>query len=120
MTIIKKAENLCRVLKSEEEFESAIGTGRTLAFILKDHSPPCNSLIENLVSGGLKDILDAYGIRAVYLDLDNKQLANTYQEQEVYCVPFVMAFQDGERVGLCTSNIPFPSFLKKLEEWYEI
>ncbi len=120
MTIIKKAEDLCAVLKSEEEFESAIETGRTLAFILKDRSPPCTSLIENLVSGGLKEILDAYGIRAVYLDLENKQLVNTYQEQGVYCVPFVMAFHDGERVGLCTANVSVGDFLKRLDQWYQI
>ena len=120
MTIIKNAENLCTILRTEEEFESAIEKGRTLAFILKDHSPPCTSLVDNFVSGGLKEILEAYEIRAVYLDLENKRLVEIYQRFKVSCVPFILAFEDGEKVGLSFSNIPLPKFLDKLEEWYRI
>jgi hypothetical protein len=121
MTIIKDADKLCTIVNSEAEFRESIQEGRTLAFILQDNVECCTSLVKNCVADpDLKGILEMYGINAVYLDQEDPRFFKIFREEDVYCVPFIMAFENGKRVGLLTSNIPAHSFYDELEKWYDL
>ncbi|MBT6773782.1 hypothetical protein HOA91_00275 [Candidatus Woesearchaeota archaeon] len=121
MTIIKDAEKLCTIVNSETEFQESIKEGKTLAFILKDNVDCCTSFVRNLVADpDLKEILSLFEINAIYLDNENEGLFSVFRKEDVYCVPFVIAYDQGERVGYLSSNIPAHKFYDELEQWYEL
>ena len=121
MTIIKDAEKLCEIINSEREFKKNIGKGKTIAFILQDNVDCCTDFVKNLTSDpDLKGILEMYEISAVYLDLENHTLGRIFQTEDVYCVPFVIAYEDGKRVNYLSSNIPANRFYDQLEKWYDL
>ena len=122
MTIIKEADKLCAIVNSEVEFRESIQEGRTLAFILRDNVECCTDFVKNLTSDSdLKGILEMYGIGTIYLDFDDSaSFGRIFHKEDVYCVPFIIAFEDGKRVGLLTSNIPAHKFYDELEKWYDL
>ena len=121
MTVIKGAEKLCTIVNSEKEFRRSVREGRTLAFVLQDNVDCCTSFIGNLVDDpDLKEILSLFEIDAVYLDNKNEGLFSIFRKEDVYCVPFVIAYDQGERVGYLSSNIPAHKFYDELEQWYEL
>ena len=122
MTIIKDADKLCTIVNSEAEFRESIQEGKTLAFILQDNVECCTSFIKNLVADpDLKEVLTLFEINAVYLDFDNfASFGKNFQKEDVYCVPFVIAYDQGKRVDYLSSNIPAPKFQEYLDKWYDL
>lgn len=121
MTIIKDAEKLCTIINSEDEYRESIKSGKTLAFILQDNIDCCTSLVNNYTSDpDLKGILDIYGINSIYLDATDSRLFKIFREEKVDCFPFIIAFEDGKRVGLLTANMHLGYFYDELEKWYEL
>ncbi len=121
MSIIKDAEKLCTIINSVDEFQESVKEGKTLAFIVKDNVDCCTSFIKNLVTDpDLKEILTLFEINSVYLDFDNfASFGNFFQKEDVYCVPFVIAYEDGKRINHLSSNIPASRFQEYLDQWYD-
>ena len=115
MAVIPKAETLFEVIKSAEDYQTAISEGRSIVYYAADWCGPCNLAVGCWTdTPQMKDFAEKHGIKLFYVDIDDRNLLGLVGERKLMSVPHFEFYESGKIKGDFMGIIPNDGMIEKI------